>query len=211
MAEHESLSAVLIQIAEHSDRISGLSAREESHHRDVSARLADLLTAVAELRGAVTEQAEILAGLSGLDQRVAVIAERLAAAEADEDENGPAAYTPVPAVRWWKASPEEREEATARLAGWVEQIYRPAYGHLSAHLGRCWQSHPLCLFTLDWLSELWTVLYLQPTRSARTLAGQAEFHTRILPAAAELMALETTRCEHAAQAGIQRLRTGARP
>ena len=64
-------------------------------------------------------------------------------------------------------------------------------------LAPCWPEHDLCLFVLDFLSELHSVLYLRPSRSAHTLADQAEFHLRILPAAAELMKAETTRCDHA--------------
>ena len=45
----------------------------------------------------------------------------------------------------------------------------------------------LCLFVLDWLSELHASLYLQPRRTPPMLSGQAEWQTRYLPAAAELM------------------------
>jgi hypothetical protein len=38
---------------------------------------------------------------------------------------------------------------------------------------------------------------VQPGRTTGTLAGQAEWQTRLLPAAAEQMAAETGRCEHA--------------
>jgi hypothetical protein len=87
----------------------------------------------------------------------------------------------------------------------VEQVYRPGYGHLAASLGECWEQHPLCLYILDWLSELWSVLYLAPARTAGTLAGQAEWHTRLLAAAAEQLARETRGCTH----GTSRHRTAA--
>ena len=45
--------------------------------------------------------------------------------------------------------------------------------------------------------ELWSVLYLPPERTAPVLASQAEWQTRLLPALAEQMHLETTRCQHA--------------
>ena len=54
----------------------------------------------------------------------------------------------------------------------------------------------MCLFTLDWLSELWSVLYLDPDRNAAALAAQAEWQTRLLPAAAEQMTLEASSCPH---------------
>jgi hypothetical protein len=34
---------------------------------------------------------------------------------------------------------------------------------------------PLCLLTLDWLSELWSALDLTQERTASTLAAQAEW------------------------------------
>jgi hypothetical protein len=92
----------------------------------------------------------------------------------------------------------DRAEATsARLAAWAEQVYRPGYGRLAAALPPCWARHPLCLYTLDWLSELWSALYLNPQRTATTLAAQAEWQTRLLPAAADQMAREAAGCQHA--------------
>jgi hypothetical protein len=44
--------------------------------------------------------------------------------------------------------------------------------------------------------ELWSVLYLTPERQAPALASQAEWQTRLLPALAEQLYLETTRCQH---------------
>ena len=85
-----------------------------------------------------------------------------------------------------------------RLRGWVEQVYRPGYGQLAATLGPCWEQHPLCLYALDVLSELWSVLYLQASRTAAVLSAQAEFQARIVPAIAEQLMTETTRCGHAA-------------
>src|SRR5207302_1702662 len=92
--------------------------------------------------------------------------------------------------------------------GWVQEIYRPLYGHLAARLADCWEAHPLCLVQLDWASELWSVLYLQPSRNARDLAAQAEFGTRILPAVSEQLRAETSQCQHrrAARARCPRLR-----
>jgi hypothetical protein len=84
-----------------------------------------------------------------------------------------------------------------KLAGWVEQVYRPGYGQLSATLGPCWAHHPLCLYALDIAAELWSVLYLQPARTPAVLSAQAEYQARILPALAGQMLIETTRCGHA--------------
>jgi putative transposase len=53
-----------------------------------------------------------------------------------------------------------------------------------------------CLYGLDILSDLWSVLYLQPERTLRTLSAQAEYQARILPALAAQLVTETTRCGH---------------
>ena len=55
----------------------------------------------------------------------------------------------------------------------------------------------MCLYGLDVLSELWSVLYLQAQRSPAVVSAQAEFHARIVPAIAEQLVTETTRCGHA--------------
>ena len=88
------------------------------------------------------------------------------------------------------------DDTLTRLSAWVNQIYRPGYGHLAAALGPCWDQHPLCLYGLDWLMELWSVLYLTPERKPSALASQAEWQTRLLPALAEQLHFETTRCPH---------------
>ena len=66
-----------------------------------------------------------------------------------------------------EAHPGDRQEPVARLRAWVEQVYRPGYGHLAATLGPCWPAHDLCLYALDIASDLWSVLYLQPDRDPR--------------------------------------------
>ncbi|HET7015979.1 MAG TPA: hypothetical protein VFI65_18800 [Streptosporangiaceae bacterium] len=107
------------------------------------------------------------------------------------------AYTPSTTPLFWRLDGPDRDASVARLRSWVEQIYRPGYGYLARTLADCWEQHPLCLYLLDWLSELWSVLYLHPRRTAGTLAGQAEWHIRLVVAAAEQMHRETTRCPHA--------------
>lgn len=97
----------------------------------------------------------------------------------------------------------------SRLRAWVEDVYRPGYGAVSASLGDCWEQHPLCLYGLDWLSELWSLLYLQDNRTPGALAGQAEWQTRLMPAIAEQMTRETSRCGHTASRNGYRV-AGAR-
>jgi hypothetical protein len=143
---------------------------------------------------AIAEHEERLAHLG---TKVDNLCARLQALEArrtePQDEPG---YKPIAAPRWWLLSATDRAEAVERLAAWVDQVYARSYGHLARMLAVCWRDHDLCLFILDFASELHSVLYLQSSRSARTLADQAEFSLRILPASAELMRAETSRCDH---------------
>lgn len=137
-----------------------------------------------------------MASLDGLDTQVASLTAHLTQLAEEDDEGNGKSHRPVPPPRWWRLTGHERDDALDRLRAWVEQIYRPGYGRLAATLPPCWEQHPTCLYTLDWLSELWSVLYLTAQRDARTLAAQAEWHTRLLPAAADHMATEATGCRH---------------
>jgi hypothetical protein len=128
-----------------------------------------------------------------LDEHAAALAE-LTATTFDRDD--PDAYHPEPAPEWWNLPADRRAEPTARLRAWVEQVYRPGYGHLAATLGPCWEAHDLCLYTLDIAASLWSVLYLQPLRTPVLLSAQAEYQVRILPALADQLQIETQRCRH---------------
>jgi len=193
MTEPEGLTAALLQLAGLTQQLSGLDHREAGHAREIRERVTALATLVNGLKGDLAGQAEALAAA---DRHVTELAAAIARQAVADD--GPDAYQPSTPPRFWKLDGRARDDAIARLRAWIEQVYRPGYGYLSASLGDCWDQHPLCLYVLDWLSELWSVLYLQPGRTAGTLAGQAEWHTRLLTAAAEQLAQETRRCSHAA-------------
>jgi hypothetical protein len=185
----DAIAAALLQLCEHAERLALIETREADHFRAISDSLNELGTLVSGLGGTLRDQAEILAGLEGTGERV----------DGDRDGDGGARlYIPAPVPRWWKLAGEDRAEAVARVRGWVEQVYRPGYGQLAATLGPCWEQHPLCLYALDVLSELWSVLYLQAGRTSAVVSAQAEFHARIVPAIAEQLMTETTRCGHAA-------------
>jgi hypothetical protein len=208
-SDADALAAALIQLSAHAERLGGLDARETSHHQQLTVSLENLgtqLTAVStrisEIDTTLARQSAILDSLDGLATQVAAIATQVAALAVDDRGDGGASwYQPVPSPRWWKLTGEEREAALDRLRAWAEQIYRPGYGKLAALLPPCWEHHPACLYILDWLSELWSLLYLDTERDGRTLAGQAEWHIRLLPAAAEQMASEAKGCQHAARGG----------
>ena len=205
------LTAVLLQISELAQQVAGLDRRQEAAARDLSERLDTLASLAGDLAALRGEHAQAVTAIADLNRRVADLAGHSAATAGDADGGGQeAGYRPVPAPALWKPDDPGLEEAVTRLRAWVCQVYRPGYGHLAAALPACWDQHPLCLYLLDWLSELWSVLYLQPGRTPATLAGQAEWHTRLLPAAAALMTAEARRCHHDTDRD-RAAWTGARP
>jgi len=204
----DGLTAVLLQLAGLTQKLGELDQRQAGDARDLKGRVAALAATVGELKDSTASHTQALAALDGLDRQVAGLATTVAAhAPADADRP---AYRPAAAPKLWKLDGPARDQAIGKLRAWVDQVYRPGYGHLAASLGDCWEQHPLCLYILDWLSELWSVLYLAPARTAGTLAGQAEWHTRLLAAAAEQLARETRGCTHHTDRH-RAAGTGARP
>jgi hypothetical protein len=205
--EHgDAITATLLLMTQHAERLAVLDEREGGHYREIGERLAELARLAAEtsnrlddIHATTARQAAILDTLDGLDRHVAALADKLTSMTTaqDADAEDGQEYRPALAARWWKIDGDEREDAMTRLRAWVEQVYRPGYGHLAAALGRCWEQHSLCLYGLDWLMELWSALYLTGARNGPVLASQAEWQTRLLPALAEQMHVETTRCQHA--------------
>jgi hypothetical protein len=178
MTGTDPITAIIDQLAAHAEQLTRLEARHADHHAAVGARLAELTGQTAALGHVVEEHAAALGQLTATSQ------------------TDPDGYCPEPAPAWWKLATADRSEPVARLRAWVEQVYRPGYGHLAAGLGPCWPSHDLCLYGLDILSELWSVLYLQPARSPGLVSAQAEYQARILPALAGQLRAETNTCGH---------------
>ena len=180
------LTAALLKITECAERLALLENRVSGNLNNCEMTTAGLGGAITDLRALVEEQGGLLESVSELVKTLA---------PPPDDKPAPG-YTPRPSVHWWTIKDDERQKAVGHLAAWVEQVYRPFYGHLAVMLGACWAEHPLCLTGLDVLSELHSVLWFQPKRSASLLSAQAEYNTRILPATAELLRAETSRCNH---------------
>jgi hypothetical protein len=178
MTSNDPITAIVDQLAAHAEQLTRLDTRHADHHAAVGARLAELTGQSAALSHVVEEHAAALARLTAPSQ------------------TGTDGYCPEPAPAWWKLAADGRQEPLARLRAWVEQVYRPGYGHLAAGLGPCWPAHDLCLYGLDIASELWSVLYLQSDRSPGLLSAQAEYQARILPALADQLRTETNTCGH---------------
>jgi hypothetical protein len=209
--EPESITAVLLQLADIGQKLAALDQRQASDSRHFQERVAALAVTVNDLKGEAASHAEALAALDSLESRIAALAQQAGDGKTASEGAESRAYEPSAAAQWWKLDGPERDQAIAKLRAWVEQVYRPGYGYLASGLGECWEQHPLCLYVLDWLSELWAVLYLRPGRTAGTLAGQAEWHTRLLTASAEQLGRETKGCRHSAGRYPAADRTGSRP
>ena len=188
MTSNDPITAALQELASQHERLTQLDARETSHFTTISERLTELTDLITGLGHKLEDDGTVLARFEALDRQVADLAAQLAP--------DPGGYHPDPAPAWWKLPAAERHEPIARLRAWVEQVYRPGYGHLAATIAPCWPSHDLCLYGLDILSGLWSVLYLQPERTARLLSAQAEYQARILPALAAQLMTETSTCGH---------------
>ena len=180
MTGNDPITGLLDRLAAYREQVTRLDTREAEHHTAVSGQLAELTHQAASINHALHDHAAALAQLTATGQATAE----------------PGSYCPGPAPAWWKLAADGRQEPVARLRAWVDQVYRPGYGHLAAALGSCWDQHDLCLYGLDILAELWSVLYLQPGRNPGLVSAQAEYQARILPALADQLRHETNRCGH---------------
>jgi hypothetical protein len=189
------LPAALDQLAAHHEQITQLNAREARHFDWLNEHFTQLAGMLATVASALHDDTAALARIEAIENKVA----ELAAGPVDDG-----GHQPGPAPAWWKLAGDERSEAAAQLRAWVEQVYRPGYGHLAVTLGPCWEAHDLCLYGLDILSQLWSVLYLQAARSSGLLSAQGEYQARILPAIAAQLMTETTGCGHDQPAAYSR-------
>jgi hypothetical protein len=188
MNNDDPITAALQELAAQHEQLTQLDARETAHFTALSSRLTELTDLITGLGHTLEDDGTMLARFEALDRQVADLAAQLAP--------DPGGYHPDPPPAWWKLPAAERHEPIARLHAWVEQVYRPGYGHLAAAIAPCWPNHDLCLYGLDILSGLWSVLYLRPERTARVLSAQAEYQARILPALAAQLVTETSTCGH---------------
>jgi hypothetical protein len=188
MTSNDPITAALQELAAQHEQLTQLDARETSHFTTLTERLTELTDLITGIGHTLEDDTATLARFEALDRQVTDLAAQLT-----PDLGG---YHPDPAPAWWRLPAAERQEPVTRLHAWVEQVYRPGYGHLAAAIAPCWPNHDLCLYGLDILSQLWSALYLQPERTTGLLSAQAEYQARLLPALAEQLRAETNRCGH---------------
>ena len=184
------VTALLLEMQRLAERFGTLDQRETGHYQDLSEAMTGLGEAIDKLRGTGVTQGKAVVELGRKVTDLAGTVKQLL-----PPAPGPG-YNPPPAARWWDESlpAQDRDKALTRIRRWVDRVYRTQAGHLAAGLGDCWDRHPLCVLALDWCSELWSVLYLQPARDQQLLSSQAEFTIRVLPALASQLDAETKDC-----------------
>ena len=201
------ITGVMLQITQHTERLALLDQREATHFRETAkppgANLARTLAQTSDRVDAshdvAARQSALLDTLDGLDQQVGALAARLTAITAAEGNDANVEeYQPAPAPRWWKLKETKnaRKPSAASEPGSSRSTV-PATATSpppSALLGPA-SSLPLRTRLGSW-GKLPSVLYLTPERLPSALASQAEWQTRLLPALAEQLYLETTRCPH---------------
>ena len=187
--DDSALDAAVLQLAQLSGKVEAIDNG-----------LADIRKAIIQIRAASASEHEILRNLDGLDLKVAELDDRLRNLAGKPGMGESDDYQPASTIRWWQIEEDEREEAITRLAYWAGKIFIPGYGWLSKMLPPCWVQHELCLYTVAWLSELWSVLDLREEPTASTLGAMAELQTRLIPAAVEQMAKDARDCGHGGDA-----------
>jgi hypothetical protein len=125
------VTAIMLQITQHAERLALLDQREAGHLRDITVRLDELARHLAEERvdavhDLAAKQAALLKTLDGLDQQVAALTVQLADMTAAGNSNEGAAYKPAPAPRWWNLDGAERDEASTGCAPGSSRSTAPA-------------------------------------------------------------------------------------
>ena len=129
------LTAALLKISEFAERLALAEAT-----------MGGLIDGVADLRELVEEHQKLL-------EKTSRVIAKLMPPDKPDGPDEPPPYVIQPSVHWWSVDADDRERPSSHLRSWVDDVYRPHYGHLAVMLAPCWADHELCLVNLDWLSR----------------------------------------------------------
>lgn len=187
-------------------RLTDLAAKVERVEHTSARRLDELArdcaTAMQQVTGLREELGSLGGRADGIEQRLADVSALLehmsgqidALTTPDQKSRGnTTTYQVNPSPPWWRPADDRCQDTAARLADWVQEVYRPVFGYLADLLAPCWAQHPLCLAYMDTLHEAWCLLYI-PGRDPKMVFAQLDWLTRPLMQAAEVMATETRTC-----------------
>ena len=113
MAEPEGLAAALLQLSAHAEKLSAIETRQAGHAAGIRDRITALTNLASAMQSTLADQAEILAGLAGLDEQVAGLAARLDEI-APGDNGDQAIYQPSGSLRFWKLDGQARHALANR-------------------------------------------------------------------------------------------------
>ena len=175
------LTAALLQITQFAERIGSLDAARLRNFRHVETTLAGDEHRGYDLRARrgpgeaarITRRRRVVALLRGPGGR----------ASCRRTTTAGLGTSPARPVHWWTVNDRGRRTrpsrtwppGSSRSTGPITATWRPCWAPAGPNTRCAW-------FSLDWLSELHSVLYFQPKRTASLLSAQAEYGTRILPA-----------------------------
>lgn len=201
------LMDAVLKLAKLADQVERVEQSAQQRFQELATACAEALEQVTAVRqeagtlgdradGIETRLAELGALLSRVSSRITEINDS-ATASSGKGQGGAdseASYDVNQAPPWWQPEHDRTIETTDRLRDWVNEVYRPGFGHLGKTLGECWDRHPLCVAYLDTLHEAWCLLYIPP-RDPKMVFAQLDWLTRPLLQAAEVMAAETRSCQ----------------
>jgi hypothetical protein len=165
----------------------------------------ELREQIGVLASRVRDHDVLLAQQSKLEADLAQAREQIADLMLKVELDGGTAkgYKPWENPRWWELTSETKEAEIGRVRGWVDQIAGPFLG--LKRLPECLYEHDVAVILLDAACEAWKVLWLPEKRSAKTVAAQCEYLTRIWPQIKAEVFRELTGCDH--QSGLAPVRS----
>lgn len=201
-------ASLLLLVAEQAEKIARLEARLDHNETDFGQRLSNAFKIIQGQRSAIQALDGTNEHFDDLERKIAELAAR-PAPDAEEDTGE---YEPQPTARWWdpefsrrgitdtgEETPSEADERIEEIQDWLDKVFRPGYqqfSHIENTIPPCWPQHPLMLYLLDMIMEIWKALYLTQSRDTRLLASQAQFQSKILPDLRLQFAEAKSACTH---------------
>ena len=122
------LTAVLDQLAAYREQLAQLDDREAAHFAAVGEQLTQLAALITTTGRTLADDTAALARLEALDRQVTELAAVLAGPGAD----GKDGISPARRQPGGRSLRPNGSSQSPELRAWVEEVYRPGYGHLAA-------------------------------------------------------------------------------
>ncbi|HEX6522201.1 MAG TPA: hypothetical protein VF070_19675, partial [Streptosporangiaceae bacterium] len=144
------LTDAVLKLAKLADQVERVEQSTKQRFQELGAACGEALEQVTAVRqesgtlgdradGIETKLAELGALLSRMSSRITDINDS-ATASSGKGQGGTdseASYDVNQAPPWWQPGHDRTIETTARLRDWVNEVYRPGFGHLGKTLEEC--------------------------------------------------------------------------